>query len=484
MNHDGDLREPTIGGQPMVTGAAPLTAPLALVNEGLGNSSYLVDLGDGRALAIDPERDPDPYLAAAESRGLTIALAAETHLHADFVSGSRELAAHGAQVLAPAAGGTGFGHRGLHDGDELDLGGLRLRALATPGHTPEHMAYLLLDGDRQAALFSGGSLLVGAVARTDLIAPERAGELARALWRSLHERILTLPDDLPVYPTHGAGSFCAAPASPERTTTIGAQRAANPLLAAPSEDEFVRLLLDGLGTYPPYFLRLREVNRRGPAVLGPPAGALPALTPGEVRRLAGAGAGLIDARPAASFAAGHIPGAISIPLRPAFATWLGWLTDPGRPAVFVLEPGQDRAGLIRQARNIGYEHLAGELAGGMAAWAAAGLPVRQISVVRASEVTGTVLDVRQAAEYSSGHLPDARHIELGALTSAEPEPGPGPGPEPGPGARPVTLMCGAGDRAMTAASLLARRGHPDLAVAVGGPGDWAAAHGQPLETGP
>ena len=153
------------------------------------------------------------------------------------------------------------------------------------------------------------------------------------------------------------------------------------------------------------------------------------LTPGEVRRLASAGAGLIDARPAASFAAGHIPGAISIPLRPAFATWLGWLTDPGRPAVFVLEPG-GRAGLIRQARNIGYEHLAGELAGGMAAWAAAGLPVRQISVVRASEVTGPVLDVRQAAEYSGGHLPDTRHIELGALTSAEPEPGPGPAPNP------------------------------------------------------
>jgi hydroxyacylglutathione hydrolase len=489
MNPDAGLREPTIGRQSMVTRAASLAAPLALVNEGLGNSSYLVDLGGGRALAIDPERDPGPYLAAAEPRGLTIAFAAETHLHADFVSGSRELAAHGAQILAPAEGGSGFGHRGLRDGDEADLGGLRLRALATPGHTPEHLSYLLLDGDRPAALFSGGSLLVGAVARTDLIAPERTGELARALWRSLHERILTLPDDLPVYPTHGAGSFCAAPASAERTTTIGAQRAANPLLAAPSEDEFVRLLLDGLGTYPPYFRRLREVNRRGPAVLGASqAAVLPALTPGEVRRLADAGAGLIDARPAASFAAGHIPGAISIPLRPAFATWLGWLTDPGRPAVFVLEPGQDRAGLIRQARNIGYEHLAGELAGGMAAWQAAGLPVRQISRVKASEVTGPVLDVRQAAEYSGGHLPDARHIELGALASAEPGPGPEPGPEtspgPGPGARPVTLMCGAGDRAMTAASLLARRGHPDLAVAVGGPEDWAAAHGQPLETGP
>ena len=472
----------------MVTTNAGSAIPLALVNEGLGNSSYLVALGDGRALAVDPERDPGPYLAAAESRGLTIAFAAETHLHADFVSGSLELAAHGAQVLAAAEGGSGFSHRALRDGDELDLGGLRLRALATPGHTPEHLSYLLLDGDRPAALFSGGSLLVGAVARTDLIAPERTEELARALWRSLQERILTLPDDLPVYPTHGAGSFCAAPASAERTTTIGAQRAANPLLAAASEDEFVRLLLDGLGTYPPYFLRLREVNRRGPAVLGPSPAALPALAPEEVRRLTGpgAGAGLVDARPAASFAAGHIPGAISIPLRPAFATWLGWLTDPGRPVVFVLEPGQDRAGLIRQARNIGYERLAGELAGGMAAWQAAGLPVRQISVVKASEVTGPVLDVRQAAEFSEGHLPDARHIELGALTSAEPEPAAAAGPasDQGPGTRPVTLMCGAGDRAMTAASLLARRGHPDLAVAVGSPEDWAAAHGRPLESGP
>ena len=151
----------------------------------------------------------------------------------------------------------------------MDLGGLTLRALATPGHTPEHLSYLLLDGSRSAALFSGGSLLVGAVARTDLIAPGRTEELARALWRSLHERILTLPGDLPVYPTHGAGSFCAAPAGAARTTTIGTEKAANPLLAAPSEGAFVKLLLGGLGSYPPYFLRLREVNRQGPVLHGP-----------------------------------------------------------------------------------------------------------------------------------------------------------------------------------------------------------------------
>src|SRR5262249_14650360 len=207
--------------------------PLLLVNEGLGNTSYLVDLGDRRALVVDPERDPGPYLAAAEARGLTVAYTAETHLHADFVSGSRELAARGARALAPAAGGIEFGHRGLRDGDVVGLCGLTLRALATPGHTPEHLAYLLLDGGRPVALFSGGSLLVGAVARTDLIDPARTEELARALWRSLHERILGLPDGLPVYPPPRAGAVCAAPARTQRPTTIGAPRAGHPPLAAP-----------------------------------------------------------------------------------------------------------------------------------------------------------------------------------------------------------------------------------------------------------
>ncbi len=449
-----------------------LTTPLAVVNEGLGNSSYLVELGDRRVLVVDPERDPGGYLAAVEARGLTIAYATETHLHADFVSGSRELAAHGARVLAPAAGGIEFPHQGLQDGDEVGLGGLTLRALATPGHTPEHLAYLLLDGQRPVALFSGGSLLVGAVARTDLIDPARTEELARALWRSLHERILCLPDGLPVYPTHGAGSFCAAPAGAERTTTIGAERAANPLLAARSEDAFVTLLLGGLGSYPPYFLRLREVNRRGPAVHGPGPATLAALTTGDVSRLQAEGATLVDARPVASFAAGHIPGAVSIQLRPAFATWLGWLAGPDRPLAFVLEAGQDRADLVRQARGVGYEQLAGELAGGMAAWEAAGLPVRRIRLVPAREVGGRVLDVRQAAEYRAGHLPGACHIELGALGEGASQ----------LGGEPVTVMCGHGERAMTAASLLARLGHQDLAAALGGPGDWATAHGRPLET--
>jgi glyoxylase-like metal-dependent hydrolase (beta-lactamase superfamily II)/rhodanese-related sulfurtransferase len=440
-------------------------------DEGLGNSSYLIDLGDGRGLVLDPSRDPGPYLAAAGRRGLRLAYTAETHLHADFVSGSRELAARGASVVAPAAAALEFAHRGLRDGDEVDLDGLSLQALATPGHTPEHLAYLLADGSRPLALFSGGSLLVGAVARTDLISPDRTQELARALWRSLHQRILTLPDDLPVYPTHGAGSFCSAPAGVEPTTTIGREKATNPLLAAPDEDAFVKLLLGGLGSYPRYFLRLRETNRRGPRVYGATPPPLTPLSPEQVRQLVAHGAELVDARPVTAFAAGHVPGALSIPLRSAFATWLGWLVAGDRPLVAVIDPNQDRDDLVRQALKVGHERLAGELAGGMGAWRSAGLPEARIEIAKvADQPGGTVLDVRQQAEFTSGHLPGARHVELGALADAGELP-----------VGPLAVMCGHGERAMTGASLLQRAGHRDLTVLVGGPSDWSQATRRPLE---
>ena len=443
---------------------------VVLVDEGLGNSSYLVDLGDGRALVLDPPRDPSRHLAMAESRKLTISYAAETHLHADFVTGSRELAARGAVVLAPASGGIEWPHRALGDGDEAELGGLRLRALATPGHTPEHLAYLLYDGEQPVALFSGGSLLVGSVARTDLIAPEETEPLARAMWRSLVERILCLPDDLPVYPTHGAGSFCSAPAGAERTTTIGKERATNPLLAAPDEDEFVARLLAGLGSYPPYFTELREVNRRGPRVYG----SLPHLARLDVvtaRRLLYEGAVLVDVRPVARFAAGHIPGSLSIPLRPQFGSWLGWLVGRDQSLVFIVDDDQDRTELVRQSLSIGYERLAGELTGGGDGWASEGGPVSQIRLVDPGALNRhRLLDVRQAAEYSAGHVPDAAHLELGSVSSrldTVPE-------------GPITVMCGHGERAMTAASLLEAAGRGDVSVLVGGPDDWAEQTGTAL----
>jgi hydroxyacylglutathione hydrolase len=446
-----------------------MTGPeiVALVDEGLGNSSYVVDLGDGRAMVVDPARDPGPYLAEAEKRGLRVAVSLETHLHADFVSGSRELADRGTRVVAACAADLEHPHRGLADGEEMDLGGLNLVALATPGHTPEHLAYLLRDGSRPVALFSGGSLLVGAVARTDLTSPERTEELARSLWRSIHDRILALPDDLPVYPTHGAGSFCSVAPGGDRMTTIGRERSSNPLLAEPDEDAFVARLLSGFGTFPPYFLEMRELNRRGPRVYGrwPP---LSALDVGEVRGLVDDEAVIVDVRQVEPFAAGHIPGSLSIPLRPQFASWLGWLVSRERTIVVVLDDDQDRSDLVRQCLAIGYERLAGELVGGIESWRSADLPVAVVPVVSAEDASGTLVDVRQRNEFASGHVPGAINVELGdAAEQASALP---------PGR--LTVMCGHGERAMTAVSILAAHGRTDVSVLVGGPGDVVAARGQ------
>lgn len=441
-----------------------------VIDEGLGNSSYVVDLGDGRALVVDPVRDIAPYARFAAEHGLQLAFSLETHLHADFVSGSRELARLGATILAPRGGDLAFPHRSLDDGEDLDLGGPVLRCVSTPGHTPEHLSYLLLDGARPVALFSGGALIVGSVARTDLISPEQTEPLARALFRALRDRVLPLPDDLAVYPTHGAGSFCSAPGTGERTTTIGRERASNPLLNAPDEESFLQRLTEGLGSYPSYFLHLREVNRRGPAVYGSRLPDLALLSPAELQAAVTAGAELVDVRAITHFAAGHIPGALSIALRPSFASWLGWTVEPGRALAFVADADQDRGDLVRQCLKIGYEDLAGELAGGMAAWRAAGLPEQQIDLSpNPPAPMATVLDVRQANEYAAGHAPATTHVELGSLArqaaslaSAEP-----------------VLMCGHGERAMTAASLLERSGSRP-AVFLGGARDLARARGEQL----
>jgi len=447
--------------------------PIAFVDDGLGNSSYLLDLGDGRALVVDPARDATPYLAVAERAGLSIAFTVETHLHADFLTGSRELAARGATVLAPRAGGIEWPHRGFDHGDELDLGGLTLQAVATPGHTPEHLSWLVRDDARPVALFSGGALLVDAVARTDLIAADQTELLARALWRSLQDRILTLPDDLRVYPTHGAGSFCAAPTNGERITTIGRERAANPLLAASDEDAFVATLLAGYGSYPPYFLRLRERNRRGPDVVGSPFPPLPALNVDDVRRHLADGAVLVDVRSVEAWAAAHVPGALSIPLRPQFGSWLGWLVPDDRPLIFVIDGDQDASDVVRQALTIGYDQLAGAIAGGIDAWQAAGLPVTATELVDVRRLERPVVDVRQDNEHAAGHIPDSLHVELGDISEQDTELPAGE----------LAVMCGHGERAATAASLLERSGRTDIAVVIGGPDDWQAATGENLDSG-
>jgi hydroxyacylglutathione hydrolase len=436
---------------------------LPMLDEGLGNQSYLVTLGDGRAVVVDPTRDPSPYIDAARRLGVGIAYSLETHLHADFISGSRELAALGSTIVAPTAAQLAADYQGLADGEELDLGGLKLRALATPGHTPEHLSYLLLDGSRPVALFSGGALLPGSAARTDLISPDQTESLARDLYRSVRQHFADLPDSLPVYPTHGAGSFCSTGASGDRTTTLGMERLGNLLFAPIDEDTFVRAFLDGRGTYPAYFLRLRDVNRRGAALYGTHLPDPKRLSLADFRdRLAGSV--LIDTRPFTEFAAGHIRGALSDALRPSFVSWLGWLVPAGSPLLFVMGSTQDRRELVRQCLEIGYENLVGELDGGMAAWREAGLPVSTIKLRQPDEDLDQIaLDVRQASEWGAGHVPGARHVELGSLAEAAAQLPNGP----------MTVYCGHGERAMSAASLLEARGRTELSVLEGGFDAWS-----------
>jgi rhodanese-related sulfurtransferase/glyoxylase-like metal-dependent hydrolase (beta-lactamase superfamily II) len=447
---------------------------VTVVDKGLGNTSYLVDLGDGRALAVDPCRDLRAMRDALSARGLRVAFAADTHLHADFLSGALQLAStDAASVLASAAGNRDFDHTGMRDGDESDLGGLRLRALGTPGHTDEHLSFLLLDGDQPVGVFTGGSLLVGAVARTDLVDPARTEELARAQYRSV-QRLLEFPDEVAVWPTHGAGSFCSAPAGAERTSTIGAERAINPVTRARDEDAFVTDLIGSLGSYPPYFHRLGEANRRGPAPL-PRNLHVPAMTPTTVAAAQAAGASILDVRPVASFAAAHPTGALSIPLRPAFVSWLGWLAARDRPIVVVREPDQDLEEVLWQAAKIGYENIVGELAGGIDAWTAASLPTTSTALTEANADPGVrVLDIRQEAEYRAGHVPGALHIELGDIPNAADR----------LADVPTVVMCGHGERAMGAASILTGHGLTQVSVLDGGPEEWAEANGQQLEAGP
>ncbi len=439
----------------------------AFVDEGLGNSSYLVDLGDGSALVVDPFRDPRPYLEEADRLGLRLRIAAETHLHADFVSGARELACEqGATIFASAEGRTRFDHRPLHDGDEIDLGGLTMRVLATPGHTPEHLSFLL-EADRPLAVFTGGALMVGGVARTDLIAPEETEPLARAAWRSLQEQLFRLPDDLPVYPTHGSGSFCSAAPSDERTTTIGAERR---LQQAHSEDDFVRSLVIGPGSFPRYFLKLRDVNRRGPALYGRATPRLAPLSVEQVEHVINDGGVVVDARPIESFGREHVPGAVSIEFRSQFGVWLGWLVeDLDTPLAFVIGQDQDRDALVRQCLQVGFENLVGELVGGVAAWKTAGRQVAHTTLTERTTAARALLDVRQRSEWDSGHIPGAVHIELGDLAAGQ------MGRVP---RGPLVTHCVHGQRSMTAASLLERAGIRDVAVFSGGPEQWTDSAGR------
>ena len=441
---------------------------IALLDEGLGNQAYLVDLGHGRALAVDPSVDLRTLDREAARRHLTVVAAAETHLHADFLSGATRLARRdGAVILSSASGGRRFEHAPIADGATYDLGGLTVQGWSTRGHTDEHMSYLLKDGDDVLAVFTGGSLIVGSAARTDLVSPDMTENLTRAQFRSLR-RLAQLPDATAVFPTHGAGSFCSAPPGADRVTTIGREKVTNPLLAIEDEDEFVARLLGSLGSYPPYFRRLGVINRDGVADLD--VGPLARLGLSRFADVRDRGAELVDVRPSEHFAAGHAPGSLAIALRPAFATWLGWMVPDGStPLVFIRNDDQDPEEITWQARKVGFSNLVGELDGGWAAWASGGLAVEHTPLVDGTAVAGAMaLDIRQHGEFASGHIPGAVNVELGDVSTDRVPAG------------PVVTMCGGTDRAMTAASVLERQGRQDVSVLEGGTGAWVRDTAQEL----
>jgi len=451
---------------------------------GLGNNAHLlISEQDAVAVLIDPLRDVDQYQAVADTEGVRITHVCETHIHNDFVTGSREIAAMtGATIVASADAGLEFDHYPVRDGDTLAIGEIKLTVLATPGHTPEHVSYLAEDTSRPAeppVLFSGGSLLVGAVSRTDLLGHEHATGLAQQLYRTLHERILPLGDQVLVYPTHGAGSFCTAAAGEGTTTTIGRERLANPLLTLPDAQTFAERLLGSMPSYPAYFDCMRALNRHGPRLLG----RVPRLTPIEphdVRARQERGEAIVDMRSVHDYARGHIHGAYHVELRPAFASWVGWVVPSAAPVVLVSDTTEVHDYAVRQLVRIGYDDLSGYLEGGMLAWERAGLPVEHVPVLTMREVRQrlergeplVVLDVRQAHEWAGGHIPRAQLIEAGALRTAELHL---------PHDQSIATHCAHGQRSATALSVLERRGFEKLALITQGVDEWRDAGGEVVQ---
>lgn len=442
----------------------------SFVDTGLGNSAYLIGSHETKkGILIDPLRDVDRYLHAASELGLTLTHVLDTHLHADFVSGNREIANQtGAVIGASADAKVGFDHNPLTEDSVIDLGAFQVRVMSTPGHTPEHISFLIVEPDRKtpSALFSGGALIVGGAARTDLLTPELTQPLARHLYHTFHEKLLKLPNELDVFPTHGAGSFCVAPVSADRTTTIGRERSSNPLALAGSEEEFIKRVLTGLPSYPTYYRYMREANQKGARILG----GVPILRPfsaGEVKAMMEEGVVVLDVRHNKKFGAGHIPNSYGIRVDAPLVTWAGWMIPFGSRILLVADDADQRSEATRQLIRIGYDDLVGYLEGGIEAWAR-DYPVETVQSMDARELRERLkevflVDVRMKSEWDAGRIPTAVHFEGGRIAWEE---------LPFPHDKPLAIQCASGSRSMAAVSVLKRRGYGNVIQVEGGINKW------------
>lgn len=452
--------------------------------DGLGHQSYFVTDGKSRVAAVvDPRRDVEIYLQAAKRASARITHILETHIHNDYVTGARELAAQtGASIVASADGQLAYAHQPVRDGDRLQVGELRFQVMTTPGHTPEHVSYVVYEPESTTpyAVFSGGSMLIGGAGRTDLLGSGMTLTLTRQQYHSLRRLLDTLPGSVLVYPTHGAGSFCAASAvSASRSTTIGQERLVSPATQAHDEADFVQRQIAGYTAYPRYYNYMHDLNQAGPHILGS-LPELAALAPQVVRERMRAGVPLVDGRSRDTFAREHVPGSVNIELDSSFGTYVGWLLPFNVPLMLLIEDEEGRREAVVQLVRIGYEQAQGYLEGGIAGWKATALPVESFERINVDTLYKrwsqheplTIVDVRRDDEWSAGHIPDTLHLHIGELPQHLDEV---------PRNQPVVVICRTGHRASIAASMLAATGREVIAVQDGVP-DWIE-RGLPSSTG-
>jgi hydroxyacylglutathione hydrolase len=465
-------------------------------NSKLAHASYMVGCQRaGEAIIIDPGRDLEPYLAEAKSQGLRLVAVTETHIHADFLSGARELAEQaGAKLYLSAEGGQNwayqyldsYNHQLLRDGDAFKIGNIKFEVLHTPGHTPEHISLLVTDtagADKPMGIFTGDFVFVGDVGRPDLL-EKAAGETgtaetgARQMFRSL-QRFKTLPDYMQVWPAHGAGSACGKALGAIPSTTVGYEKMFNAALGYTDIGPFTKALLDGQPEPPKYFAMMKRLNKQGPKVLGQLS--IPSqLSLEQLKTLLAHGATLVDTRPASAFSRGHLPGTINIPYDGAFINWAGWLLDYNTPFYLIAYSGQITE-MMHDLSYIGLDNAAGYFEPNVIeAWSRSGGKLQSYPVITAQEIGHkvkqnevTVIDVRGLNEWQEGHIPEAQHIMLGYLSERLAEI---------PTGKPVVVQCQAGARSAIGASILQAKGFPNVMNLEGGISAWAAA-GLPVGRG-
>jgi glyoxylase-like metal-dependent hydrolase (beta-lactamase superfamily II)/rhodanese-related sulfurtransferase len=442
----------------------------------IAHSSYIL-AGKESCAVVDPRRDVDLYIREARELGVKITHILETHLHADFISGHIDLAEKtGARIYAPKSADCSFPHRGLSEGDTISLEDIELRILETPGHTPEHISYVVVDksrADEPAGVFVGDTLFVGDVGRPDLF-PDIARDLAAKLYHSLHHKLLKLPDYCEVYPAHGAGSLCGRSMGAKWRSTIGYERRYNPALKIKDQEEFILSLTTNMPPAPDHFSRCSDINRRGPEMIEN-LPALVELVPEQFQaRMEGGEFAVLDARSYDSFGSQHIPGAWHIGLGGNFPTFTGWVLPPDQDFLLVVETYSKAREVITWARRVGMDRISGYLNGGMNAWAVSGYQtanVRQISVKGLYEMLNgstdiILVDVRAPREYEDSHIEGGVNIPAPDLRRRYQELDP---------EKPVVLICSTGNRSSLAASILKQHGFTDLYNVAGGFTGYSAA---------